>query len=181
MRKTIVKYGFISGAISSVLMAATVPFAHQIGFDYGALVGYTSMLLAFMMVFLGIRSYRDNESNGQISFGKAFAIGISITLIMSCCYVFTWEIIYYNFMPDFLDTYAAHMVEKMKASGASAAAVQAQVAQLEKYKELYKNPIFNALMTFIEPFPVGLVITLISAAILRKKSQSEPGGTPQPA
>jgi len=181
MRKTILKYGLISGAIISVLMSATVPFAHQIGFERGMFVGYTTMVLAFMMVFLGIRSYRDNEGNGQISFGRAFAIGISITLIMSFCYVFTWEIIYFNFMPNFMDDYAAHMVEKMKASGATAAAIQTQIQEMEKFKEMYKNPIINCLMTFIEPFPVGLLITLISAAILRRKPGSQPGGTPQVA
>ena len=92
--------------------------------------------------------------------------------MISClCYVVTWEIIYFNFMPDFMDKYGAHMIEKAKASGANAAAVQAQV---KKYKEMYDNPLINAAMTFIEPFPIGLVITLISAAVLRRKPQPQP-------
>ena len=173
MRKTIIKFGLISGAISSVLMVATVPFIHRIGFEkYGYLVGYTGMVLSFLLVFFGIRSYRDNVNNGQIGFGKAFAVGIAITLISCVCYVVTWEILYFNFMHDFMDKYAAHQIEKMKASGASAEAVQVQAQQLEKYKVLYENPLFNSLMTFVEPFPVGLIMTLISAAILRKRGQA---------
>jgi Protein of unknown function (DUF4199) len=178
MKKTIITFGLISGAISAVMMVATVPFADRIGFDKGLVIGYTSIVLSFLLVFFGIRSYRDNVGNGQITFAKAFAVGIGITLISCVCYVVTWEIIYYNFMPDFMDKYGAHMIEKAKASGANAEAVQAQV---KKYKEMYDNPLLNAAMTFIEPFPIGLVITLISAALLRRKAGPQAAQTPLPA
>ena len=135
-------------------------------------------MVSFLLVFFGIRSYRDNVGNGQITFTKAFAVGISITLISCIFYVLTWEILYFNFMHGFMDNYGAHTIEKLKASGASAAAVQAQVQQLKKLKEQYENPLFNSLMTFIEPFPVGLAITLISATVLRKKAQSQPAPPP---
>jgi hypothetical protein len=171
MKKTVLTFGLISGAISSVLMLATVPFAHKIGFNSALIVGYTSMVLSFLLVFFGIRSYRDNVGNGQITFGKAFAVGICITLISCMCYVVTWEIVYFNFMPNFMDEYNAQAIERLKASGANAAAVEAQLEQMKKFKELYANPLFNAAMTFIEPFPVGLVITLLSAAVLKKKPQ----------
>ncbi len=181
MKKTVVTFGLISGVISSLMMVATVPFADRIGFDKGAIVGYTAIVLSFLLVFFGIRSYRDNVGNGQITFGKAFAVGISITVISCIFYVVTWEILYFNFLPDFMDKYSVYIVEKLKASGASAAAVQVKVQELKKYKELYDNPFFNALMTFIEPFPIGLVITLISGAVLRKKPQSQPAQSPSPA
>lgn len=179
MKKTVLTFGLISGAISSLLMVSTMPFADKIGHSY--VIGYTTIVLSFLLVFFGIRSYRDNVGNGQITFGKAFAVGISITLISCIFYVVTWEILYFNFMHDFMDKYGAHMIEKLKASGASAAAVEAQFQQLKKLKELYENPLFNSLMTFIEPFPIGLAITLISAAVLRKKAQSQPASSPLPA
>src|SRR6202051_1806794 len=123
MKKAIITLGVMSGAISAVMMVATVPFADRIGFDKGLVIGYTSIVLSFLLVFFGIRSYRDNVGNGQITFAKAFAVGIGITLISCVCYVVTWEIIYYNFLPDFMDKYGAHVIEKTKASGASAAVV----------------------------------------------------------
>jgi hypothetical protein len=181
MKKTILIFGLISGAILSLMMVATVPFADRIGFDKGEVIGYTTMVLSFLLVFFGIRSYRDNAGNGQITFMRGFAVGISITLIACICYVVTWEILYYNFLPGFLDKYGAHMVEKLKTSGASDAAVQAQVQQLNRYKELYANPLINAAMTFIEPFPVGLVMTLVSAAIVRRKPQSLKAQSASPA
>ncbi len=181
MKKTVLTFGLISGVISSLMMVATVPFVDRIGFDKGAIVGYTAIVLSFLLVFFGIRSYRDNVGNGQITFGKAFAVGISITVISCISYVVTWEILYFNFLPDFMDKYSVYIVEKLKASGASAAAVQVKVQELKKYKELYDNPFFNALMTFIEPFPIGLVITLISAVVLRKKPQSQTAQSPLPA
>jgi hypothetical protein len=177
MKKPVLTFGLISGAPFLVDVVATVPFAHRIGFNKALIVGYTTIVLSFLLVFFGIRSYRDNASNGQITFTKAFAVGISITLISCIFYVVTWEILYFNFM----DNYGAHTIEKLKASGASPAAVQVQVQQLKKFKEQYENPLFNSLMTFIEPFPIGLAITLISAAVLRKKAQSQPVPSPLPA
>ncbi|HEV7550298.1 MAG TPA: DUF4199 domain-containing protein [Candidatus Angelobacter sp.] len=180
MKKTVLTFGLISGAVSSLMIVATVPFADRIGFDKGAVIGYTAIVLSFLLVFFGIRSYRDNVGNGQITFSKAFTVGISITLISCLCYVVTWEILYFNFLPEFMDKYSAHIVEKMKASGASAAAIQVQLQQMKKLRELYDNPLINAAMTFIEPFPIGLVITLISAAILRRKPQSQLAQSPLP-
>jgi hypothetical protein len=180
MKKTVLVFGLISGAISSLMMVATVPFADRIGFDKGAFVGYTAMVLSFLLVYFGIRSYRDN-GNGQITFGKAFAVGLGITVISCIFYVVTWEILYFNFLPDFMDKYSTYMVEKLKTSGASAAAVQIKLEELKRYKELYQNPLFNAAMTFLEPLPIGLVITLISAAVLRKKGQSQSAPAPLPA
>jgi Protein of unknown function (DUF4199) len=137
MKKTILTFGLISGAISSLLMVATVPFADRIGFDRSEVVGYTVIILSFLLVFFGIRSYRDNASGGQITFAKGFAVGISITLISCVFYVVTWEILYFHVLHGFMDKYSAYLVEKAKASGASPAALQAQLEQLKKYKVMY--------------------------------------------
>ena len=181
MKKTILTFGLISGAIISVLMVATVPFADRLGFGHSYLVGYTTMILAFLLVYFGIRSYRDNFGDGRISFGKAFVIGISIALISSLCYVVTWEIIYFKFMPDFMDKYGAYAIQKLQASGASAAAIQAKVEEIKRYKVLEDNPLTNAAMTFLEPFPVGLLVTLICAAILRRTTPASTVRSPSPA
>jgi hypothetical protein len=173
LKRTTLTFGLISGALSSLMMVATVPFEHKIGYDWSLLLGYTVIVLSFLLVFFGIRSYRDGVGNGQITFTKGFAVGIAITLISCMCYVVTWEVLYFTVLHDFMDKYGAYMVDKLKASGASAAAIQAQVQQVKKYKELYENPLTNAAMTFIEPFPVGLLITLISAVVLRRKPQSQ--------
>jgi hypothetical protein len=178
MKKTILTFGLISGAVSSLMMICTVPFAHRIGFEKGLVIGYTSMVLSFLLVYFGIRSYRDNVASGHITFTKALAVGMCIMLISCVCYVVTWEIIYYNFMPDFIDSYNAHAIERFRASGASDAAIAAKIQELNKFKEMYKNPLVNIAMTFIEPFPVGLVITVLSAAILRRKPPSNPLPSP---
>jgi hypothetical protein len=172
MKKTVLTFGLISGAIMALMMFATLPFIDRIGFEKGAIVGWTSMILSFLLVFFGIRSYRENVGGGTITFGRAFAVGILITLISCICYVVAWEIIYFNFMPNFVAKYAAYMVEKAKASGASPEAIQAQIEQMKKFKVMYDNPFYNAAITFTEPFPIGLIMTLISALILRKKGKT---------
>jgi hypothetical protein len=177
MKKIVLTFGLISGALMALFMFALImPFIDRIGFDRGVIVGYTSMVLAFMLVFFGIRSYRENVGGGTITFGRAFAVGILITLISSACYVIAWQILYFyfNFFPDFLDKYSAHLVEKARAAGATPEAIQQQVDEMQQFKKLYSNPFFNAAFTFIEPFPVGLVITFISSLILRKRKSEQP-------
>ena len=181
MKKTILTFGLISGAFSALMLSATVPFADKIGFDKGEYLGYTVIVLSFLLVFFGIRSYRDHVNHGQITFGRAFTVGIGITLISCACYVVTWEILYFHFLPGFMDKYSAYMVLKLQASGASSENIQAQMQQIKKYKEMYDNPLLNAAMTFIEPFPVGFVMTLLSAAVLRRKPPSQPAQSPLPA
>jgi hypothetical protein len=114
MRKTLLTFGLISGAISSLMMVVTLPFADRINYDKSEVIGYTTIVLSFLLVFFGIRSYRDNVGGGQITFTKAFAVGISITVISCVCYVVTWEIIYYNFLPDFMDKYGAYWLRSLR-------------------------------------------------------------------
>ncbi len=173
LKKTILTFGLISGTLSSVMMCGTVPFLRDLNHgNKGYYLGYTAIVLSFLLVFFGIRSYRDNISNGAITFGRAFTIGIGITLISCLFYVVTWEIIYFNFLHGFMDSYFAHQIQKAQSAPGTPEAIQAKVASIRHGQQLYENPFFNALYTFIEPFPVGLLITLISAAILRKKPQS---------
>lgn len=181
MKKTVLTFGLIGGAIMAAMMFATLPFVDKIGFDKGVIVGYTTMVLAFMLVFFGIRSYRENVSDGHITFGRAFAVGILITLVVCVCYVVAWEIIYFKFMPDFVDKYSSYMIEKVRASGASQQAIDAQLQQMKDLKAMYDNPFINAAITFTEPFPIGLIVTLISAAILRKKTVAATGDEVRPA
>lgn len=180
MKKTVLTFGLIGGAIMAGLMFATLPFVDEIGFDKGVIVGYTTMILAFMMVFFGIRSYRENVSDGHITFGRAFAVGILITLIACVCYVVAWEIIYFKFMPDFADKYASYVIDKVRASGASQQVIDAEVQQMKSLKAMFDNPFLNAAITFTEPFPIGLLVTLISAAFLRKKTSAATRDQSQP-
>ena len=163
MQSIVLKHALIAGGILIVAFAATLPFG-----IHSEVVGYTSMVLAFLLVFFGIRAYRE-ELGGSIGFGKAFQVGILITLVVCAIYVVSWEIVYWGFWPDFLDQYNAHALAKLRASGATEAAIQAAQAQMARFAELYKNPLFNVGMTFLEIFPVGLIVTLVSAGILRRK------------
>jgi len=177
MKKTVLVFGLISGALMSAMMLATVPLADRIGFDKGVVVGYTTMVLSFLLVFFGVKSYRENVGGGAITFGRALAVGLLIALVSCVCYVVTWEIVYFKLMPDFVNKYAAYVVEKARASGASEQAIQAQIKQMRQFKAMYDNPLINAAFTFLEPLPIALIFALLSAAILRRKrrdSQESP-------
>ena len=174
MKKTVLTFGLISGALSAAMMLITIPFADAIGWENGEILGYTSIVLSALLVFFGVRSYRENVGGGRLTFGRGFAVGILITLISSACYVGTWEVVYYKFMPDFADKYAAHMIDRAKASGANQQKIDETVRKAEQLKQMYKNPAINVALTFMEVFPIGLAVTLLSAGILRKKVR-DPG------
>lgn len=172
MRKTILTYGLISGGIAALLMFFTaLTVNNNEDFSGGVYVGYAGIILSFVLVYFGIKSYRDKYRNGVISFGKAFQVGILIAVISSLIYVFAWLIYSPYMMPDFPQKYAASQIENAKEAGKSEVEIAEIKAQMDKYIAATKNPFIYGLMTFAEPFPVGLVITLISAAILKRRSQ----------
>jgi hypothetical protein len=172
MKKIVLTFGLISGLIMSVLMGGSLLLADKIGSSHSMVLGYTIMVASFLLIYFGIRSYRDNTLAGQISFGRAFACGILITLISSVCYVVMWEVLYFNFMPHFMDGYFASQIHTVQSAGLDAATTAARVAAIQHSQQLYQNPLINMAYTIMEPLPVGLVITLVSAALLRRKANS---------
>jgi hypothetical protein len=169
MKKTVLTFGLISGLVISVLMGGQLLIADKLGSGHSLVLGYTMMVASFLLIYFGIRSYRDNNLAGQISFGRAFACGILITLITTVCYVATWEIVYFNFIPHFMDSYFAAQIHKVQSSGLDPATTAARVAAIQRSQQSYQNPLINMAYTFMEPLPVGLIITVVSAAILRRK------------
>jgi Protein of unknown function (DUF4199) len=180
LRNIVLRFGLASGVILVAVSAVMMPLCMKgiINFEHQEVLGYTAMVLAFLMVFFGIRSYRETVAGGAISFGKAFQVGILICLVTCAMYVLGWEIAYFNFFPDFLDQYSAHVLAKMHARGASEADIQKTAAQMAEMAKHYHNIFYNSAITFMEIFPVGLIVTLVSAAILRRKP---PQGAPASA
>jgi len=174
MKKNIIIYGLIAGIIVSFLMLFTMSYLSycngNVDYETSMLIGYASMLIAFSLVFVGTRNYRDKYNGGVISFGKAFKIGILIVLIASTMYVIAWLIDYFFFVPDFMEKYSAHMLDKLKASGASQMEIDKQAKQMADMTRMYKNPFFTAIMTYMEILPVGLIVTLISSLILKRNT-----------
>jgi hypothetical protein len=170
MKKTVLTFGLIAGVIISVLMGGSLLVADKTGAGHSMVLGYTMMVASFLLIYFGIRSYRDNTLLGQISFGRAFACGILITLITTVFYVVMWEILYFNFMPHFMDSYFAAQIQKVQSAGLDAATTAAKIAAIQHSQQLYQNPLINMAYTFMEPLPVGLLITLISATLLRRKA-----------
>jgi hypothetical protein len=174
MKKNVLVFGLIAGAIVSFFMVWHMATGIDTGnWDNAMLIGYASMIVAFSFVFVGIKNYRDKYNGGVITFGKAFMTGLWITLIASTMYVVVWMIYYHFFVPDFMDKYAAHMIEDAKAAGQTAAQIEKQMEEIAWYKEMYKNPLFVFLFTYLEILPVGLLITLISSFILKRKQKNE--------
>jgi len=176
MQKVVLTFGLIGGVILTVMMLVAFQFHEQIGFDRGVYVGYTSMVLAFLMVYFGVQSYRDNVAGGSITFGRAFNVGLLISLVIMACYVVVWEVTYYNFMPDYLDQYTAYALEQARQSGATADAVAAQAEEMRQFGEMYKNNLLiNIAFTLLEPLPVALVFTLLTAGIMSRRRSPQAG------
>lgn len=171
MKKIIITYGLIGGVIASVFMVAAHPLLDKgiLNYDNGMLVGYASMVIALSMVFFGTKTYRDQHLQGAISFGKAFKVGILITVIASLMYAIAWEGYYNLEASDFMDKYTEHYLEKLEKSGATTSEIEAAQKQMADLNVMYQNPLIRFGITLSEILPVGLIITLVSSAFLRKK------------
>lgn len=141
-------------------------------FDYGDLIGYSSMIVVLSLIFFGIKSYRDNHQNGAISFGKGVQVGMLITAIATVMYASGWEVYYRNspgVEETFMDKYTELRIAKLKHKGASQEEIDKTLKEMTEMKEMYKNPIIRFGITMTEILPVGIIIALMSAAILRRK------------
>jgi Protein of unknown function (DUF4199) len=171
MRKVILTYGMIAGVIVSVMILGSLPLWNRgiLNFDNGEIVGYTTIVISLSMVFFGIKSCRDYHFNGSITFWQGIKIGLLITLIASVMYALTWEFSLRSLAPDFSDKMWQHYIDNAKNESQNEAELKAAVQQVETWKEWYKNPLLRLGLMLMEIVPVGVVITIISAVILRKK------------
>jgi len=168
MTKTITTFGLIAGAVIIGSVILTLAFdassTHIAALEW---LGYAVMILAFGVIFIAIKGYRDNELGGVIKFGTAFKVGIGVTLVASLIYVVAWEIYLYTSDYAFIESYTASVLETKAAEGATETELAELAAEMDVMKENYANPLFRLPITFLEIFPVGLLITVISAAVLR--------------
>ncbi len=169
MSKIVIVYGLIAGAILAgmvFLMMAIVGNTSE--FERGESLGYISMAVAFSMIFFGIRSHRDKNLNGIITFNLAFRIGILITLIASVCYVIAW-LIYFNFIDNtFIERYSEFFTKKLQSSGRSSEEITMELNAFHENMENYKNPGVMAVFTLLEVFPMGLIITILCSMLMKK-------------
>jgi hypothetical protein len=173
MKKIIFTCGIIGGIISiSWCIFSMQVFKTNMSMNERLFFGYAAMILAFSLIFVGVKNFRDNYNGGIISFSKAIKIGLLITAVASTVYVVVWLVDYYFFIPDYMDKYAAAMLADLKANHASQAVIDKQMAEAAGYAKMYKNPLFNALLTYTEIVPVGVVVSLIAALILKRKAPS---------
>jgi hypothetical protein len=170
MTRIVLILGLISGAIAAGLMWLLIALQNSgtVDIEHGMTLGYATMIIALSLVFFGVKSYRDNHG-GHITFLKGLQVGILIALISAVCYAVSWELYYRGSGQQFLEKYTAHYIDGMRKDGASEADVTKAQADMAEFMELYKNFFVRFGMTLMEILPVGIIVTLISAALLRKR------------
>ncbi|MBC7758798.1 MAG: DUF4199 domain-containing protein [Phormidesmis sp. FL-bin-119] len=174
MKRIVLVFGSVSGLLIGLWTMASMAYLYNTNnYEGSMLLGYTAMLLALSLVYVGVKSYRDKENGGIITFGKAFQLALLISLLASTIYVIAWTTEYYLFMPDFMEKFSAQYLQKAQNSGVSAAELSAKAAEINSMKELYKNPLMVVLFTYLEILPVGLIVSLISALLLKRKGPVE--------
>lgn len=169
MRKTVLIFSLILGAILSINIFVLVNMLYNNpDFKGNDVLGYTVMVVVFSLIFFGVRNYRNKQLGGFISFGRAFKTGVLIAFLASTIYVAVWLFYYYLFVPDFIDVYTQHVLKNTDAVD-----LAAKTKEMADFKEMYKNPLFTILITYSEVLPVGLIVALVSAFILKRKKMAE--------
>jgi hypothetical protein len=169
LTKTVLLFGLISGAAHLAMTAATIPYIYSHNFTMSDVLGYSSIVVSALILFFGIRSYRQRTADGRMTFGRGFLVGLLITLVFCACHVVIFEIIYFKVLPDFGARWAECEVAHARAKGGSPQDVAAAEKNAQTFKKLFDDPTTNALVNFATTFPIGLVLAGVSAAILRKR------------
>lgn len=167
MSRIILVFGAIAGLVVAVPMCLLVANAEPGSAATSHFTGYLIMLLALSLVFFGVKQLRDRELGGVIRFVPALLAGLGISAVAGVIYVIGWEITLAVTDFAFIDSYSTAAVEAARAKGASATEIEALMAKMDEFRQQYANPFFRMPITFIEIFPVGLLVSLISAALLR--------------
>lgn len=172
MKKIILVYGSITGAVIILSMTLGIYVAKYGGNEFFAseALGYSIMLIGFSMIFVATKKYRDENLGGIIKFWTALKVGLGISLIAGVVYVIVWEINLYLTDYEFISEYTDSIINSARESGASPEELDSTIEKMEKMKEQYGNPWFRLPMTFTEIFPIGLLISLISAALFRNQN-----------
>lgn len=166
MGRIIAVYGLIAGVIVIIGWNIGMALLPE-GGTAGMVAGYLSMLVAMSFVFIGVKRYRDNELGGVIRFWPAFGIGLGISAVAALAYVLSWEFYMWKTGYSFMREYTASYMAELKASGASAAEIARQSAEMQAFAKQYEQPLFRMAITLSEIAPVGLLVTLVSAGLLR--------------
>jgi hypothetical protein len=168
MLRKILIYGVIAGAIVGVpVFGMAFALKNDPAPSWGLVVGYLTMLIALSAVFVAVKRYRDEELGGVIRFWPALALGLGISFVASVCYVVAWEAGLAFTGMDFAGEYSRVLIEQQRAKGVSGEALARFVAEMEEFKVQYANPLFRLPMTFVEIFPVGVLVSLLAAGLLR--------------
>lgn len=176
MRKVVLTFGIIAGLIVTTLMLTSILMMNNGAFDFenGELVGYTTMIISLSMTYFGVKSFRDNHNQGIITFGKAFQVGILIAAVAAVMYASGWEMYLRTSSVDFMEQYTTQYVQQMEKDGASSTEIEEMKVEMSSMAEMYKNPVIRFGMTLMEIVPVGLIITLLSAFLLKRNVSAEP-------
>jgi hypothetical protein len=167
MLKKILSYGVAAGLIVGIpLSVITIGMSGHGLLEYGMLIGYTTMLIALSLVFVAIKRRRDAELGGVIRFWPAFALGLGISFVAGVLYVLSWETAVAVTHMDFGSVYAQALIEQEKAKGVSGDALAKFITEMEQFKIAYANPLYRLPMTFTEIFPVGVLVSIVSAGLL---------------
>ena len=167
MFRKILSYGVVAGLIVGVPLSAIVVSAGGHEMHYGMVIGYAIMLVGLSTVFVAVKRHRDLDLGGVIGFWPALGMGLGISVVASVVYVAAWETTVALTHLDFANGYAKMLIEQKKAAGVTGAALAKFTAEMEQFKAQYANPLYRWPMTFIEIFPVGVLVSLVSAGLLR--------------
>ncbi|MDP3856513.1 MAG: DUF4199 domain-containing protein [Stagnimonas sp.] len=166
--KKILPYGAAAGLIAGVpLSLMGLNIGGQLSSSLGMALGYLTMLVAFSLIFVAIKRRRDQDQGGVIRFWPALGQGLGISLVASVCYALCWETALALSGMDFAGEYAKLLIEQQRAQGVSGEALAAFTAEMEQFKTQYADPLYRLPMTLAEIFPVGLLVSLVSAGLLR--------------
>lgn len=174
MKKNILRYGLMSGVCVATFMSFSIAYCYsKNSFEGSMLLGYTAMLLSLSLIFVGVKNYRDEHNGGIISFKSAFLMALYMALIASTLYVIGWMIAYYNFFPDFMEKLEAYQLSPAKVSQMTPNELAGIREQIKTFKGWYATPIGVAGATYMEILPVGLIVSLITALILKRRSPQD--------
>jgi hypothetical protein len=174
MKRTVLTFGLLSAAVSVAMMLTAMPLIDAVGYTVSDVLGYASMVVTALVLFFGVRSYREKVHPGGMGFGRALTVGLAIALVASLAYLVVFQLVYFRLWPELGARYEACMIERAHLAGGSAEEIAAAAEQAHSLRRLYDRPLTNAALALAAPLTIGVVAATLSAAVLGRRRPTDP-------
>ena len=166
----LIKSTMTSGAILAAALLIYTLILYMTNLTFSTPLGYVAYLILIGGIIWGIKSFRDQEQNGFINYGRALGVGMLTvafaSIIMAIFIYLLYSIIDPGLIQKGIELARTKLVEKNLNED--------QIEMAINMSKKFMTPAFLAIGTILGYGFLGLIFSLIIAAVMKNEGNTFP-------